>query len=340
MIDVRREASWRRRCRPPHCGNPAWAGSARCGSQRITPRRAGRGQLRSDRSHRGGDRVPRESSTRVGAWRTGLARTHSSLSVPESGSGAHAKKETVLKDISYRDEADVATLVIESGRPPPPEVVDKVTGDCGVKPSALTVIYAPTQSLAGATQVVARVLEVALHKAHELKFPLERIVDGMGAAPLGPPHPDFVTVMGRTNDAIIYGGRAQLYVTGPADDAKRLAEALPGGRASLDFGAPFAGEFSSASRAISTPSTPCYSVPPRSSLPRSIAERAFTRARCITNCLFCLVRLRQRRAAGTALASLSSAISATGTRARCGGICGHRHARRAHRSGWLRVRHA
>jgi methenyltetrahydromethanopterin cyclohydrolase len=161
------------------------------------------------------------------------------------GSGparALAQKEAVFKDIGYRDESDVATLVIESGRPPPPEIVDKVTSDCGVAPSALTVIYAPTQSLAGATQVVARVLEVALHKAHELKFPLERIVDGMGAAPLSPPHPDFVTAMGRTNDAIIYGGRAQLFVTGPGADAKALAEALPS-RGSRDFGAPFAEVF-------------------------------------------------------------------------------------------------
>ncbi len=158
------------------------------------------------------------------------------------GSGparALAQKEAVLKDIGYRDAADVATLVIESGRPPPPEIVEKLARDCGVAPSALTVIYAPTQSLAGGAQVVARVLEVALHKAHELKFPLERIVDGMGAAPLSPPHPDFVTAMGRTNDAIIYGGRAQLYVTGSAEDARGLAEALPS-RASRDFGSPFA----------------------------------------------------------------------------------------------------
>jgi methenyltetrahydromethanopterin cyclohydrolase len=158
------------------------------------------------------------------------------------GSGparALAQKEEVFKDIGYRDEADVATLVIEGGRAPPPEIVESVARDCRVAPSSLTVIYAPTQSLAGGAQVVARVLEVALHKAHELKFPLERIVDGMGAAPLSPPHPDFVTAMGRTNDAIIYGGRTQLFVTGPAADAKALAEALPS-RASRDFGAPFA----------------------------------------------------------------------------------------------------
>ena len=158
------------------------------------------------------------------------------------GSGparALAQKEEVLKDISYRDQADVATLVIEGQRPPPAEVVETVAHDCGVAPSALTVVYAPTQSLAGGAQVVARVLEVALHKAYELKFPLDRIVDGMAAAPVSPPHPDFMTVMGRTNDAIIYGGRAHLFVTGPAADAKALADALPSSTA-RDFGAPFA----------------------------------------------------------------------------------------------------
>jgi methenyltetrahydromethanopterin cyclohydrolase len=158
------------------------------------------------------------------------------------GSGparALAQKETVFKEIGYRDVADLATLIIESGRAPPPEIVERVAHDCGVTPSALTVIYAPTQSLAGGAQVVARILEVALHKAYELKFPLARIVDGMGAAPLSPPHPDFVTAMGRTNDAIIYGGRAQLFVTGPSAEARALAEALPS-HASRDFGAPFA----------------------------------------------------------------------------------------------------
>src|SRR5258708_18931767 len=65
------------------------------------------------------------------------------------------------------------------------------------------------------------------------------MIDGMGAAPLRPSHPVFATAMGRHNAAIIYGGRAQLYVTGPAEDAKGLAQALPS-RASRDFGAPFA----------------------------------------------------------------------------------------------------
>jgi methenyltetrahydromethanopterin cyclohydrolase len=158
------------------------------------------------------------------------------------GSGparALARKEPLFGELAYADGANEAILVIEGDRAPPPEVVAKVAADCGLPPSRLTFLYAPTQSLAGGCQVVARGLEVALHKAHELKFPLDRILDGMGVAPLPPPHPDFVTAMGRTNDAIIYAGKVHLFVAGPADDAELLANRLPSST-SRDFGRPFA----------------------------------------------------------------------------------------------------
>src|ERR1700722_9901872 len=48
--------------------------------------------------------------------------------------------------------------------------------------------------------------------------------------------------------------------------------------------APHSPRFSSASRAISTPLTPCSSAPLRSSSPRSKTERVFARGRFITNC--------------------------------------------------------
>jgi len=158
------------------------------------------------------------------------------------GSGparALARREPLFDKLSYADKANCATLVLESARPAPPPIVEKVANDCGVDRKQLTIIFAPTQSLAGGTQVVARALEVALHKAFELGFPLDRVVDGMGAAPLSPPHPDFVTAMGRTNDAIIYAGSVHLFVTGPADDARSLADRLPS-KGSRDFGRPFA----------------------------------------------------------------------------------------------------
>ncbi|MGE0213927.1 MAG: methenyltetrahydromethanopterin cyclohydrolase [Parvibaculaceae bacterium] len=161
------------------------------------------------------------------------------------GSGparALARKEKLFEQLDYRDTAETATIVLEAAGPPPVEIVDKLAHDCGVKHAALNILYAPTRSLAGGVQVVARVLEVALHAAHETSFPLDRIVDGMGVAPLSPPHPDFVTALGRTNDAIIYGGRVHLFVTGPADDARALAASLPS-LSSRDYGHPFAAIF-------------------------------------------------------------------------------------------------
>lgn len=161
------------------------------------------------------------------------------------GSGparALAHKEKLFDELDYADTADGAVLVLESARPPPAPLVEQIAQDCGVTPARLVIVYAPTQSLAGGVQVVARVLEVALHKAHALGFPLGRIVDGMGIAPLPPPHPDFVTAMGRTNDAVILAGRVHLFVNGPAAEARALADGLPAS-GSRDYGRPFAETF-------------------------------------------------------------------------------------------------
>lgn len=161
------------------------------------------------------------------------------------GSGparALVRKEPVFAELSHRETSDRAVLVVESDVAPPPPVLERVAAECGVAGDRLTVLFAPVRSLAGSVQIVARVVEVALHKAHTLKFPLDRILDAAGSAPLSPPHPDLTTSMGRTNDAIIFGGRVSLFVSGPAGDAKRLAEQLPSS-ASRDYGAPFAEVF-------------------------------------------------------------------------------------------------
>ncbi len=161
-----------------------------------------------------------------------------------SGPGrAAARVEPLFMELGYHDQAASTVLILETGAPPPESVVAGVAEATKLDASALTFIYAPTQSLAGATQIVSRVLEVALHKAHTLGFPLDHIIDGMGSAPLSPPTPDFMRAMGRTNDAIIYGGRVHLFVSGPAKAAEALAEALPS-TASRDHGKPFAEIFS------------------------------------------------------------------------------------------------
>ena len=158
------------------------------------------------------------------------------------GSGparALSRVEDLYKELGYVDHATHSAIVIEGDKAPPPAAVQKVADACGIAPKNLSVLFATTWSLAGTVQIAARVLEVALHKAHALHFPLENLLDGTGTTPIAPPFPDFVKAMGRTNDAIIYGGRIQLYVKGPDSDAKRLADGLPSNTCSI-YGKPFA----------------------------------------------------------------------------------------------------
>jgi len=120
------------------------------------------------------------------------------------GPGARAgAARTAVRALGYR-QGRSATLVLESATPPPPAIVAKVAQDCGVDPGRLTFIYAPTQSLAGSVQVVRRSLEVALHKRWT-RLSARSYRDGVGAAPLWPPHPDFFIAMGAPRRIILPG---------------------------------------------------------------------------------------------------------------------------------------
>src|SRR3989442_2880458 len=71
-----------------------------------------------------------------------------------------------------------------------------------------------------------------------LGYDLKKIVSGIGAAPLPPVAKNDLRAIGRTNDCILYGGRARY--TGNADD-QELAEPVPKipASASKDYGTPF-----------------------------------------------------------------------------------------------------
>ncbi|MEZ5445748.1 MAG: methenyltetrahydromethanopterin cyclohydrolase [Gammaproteobacteria bacterium] len=158
------------------------------------------------------------------------------------GSGparALGSREELFHELAYRDRAGAAVMVIEVDKAPPVELTQKIAEMCKVRPRRLTLILTPTSSLAGSVQVVGRVLEVAMHKVHAVGFPLEEIVDGAASAPLCPPAPDFLNAMGRTNDAIIFGGQVHLFVASGDEAAQELAIKLPS-NGSRDFGKPFA----------------------------------------------------------------------------------------------------
>lgn len=163
-----------------------------------------------------------------------------------SGPGrAVGSSEPLFEELGYRDRADSTVIVLETDKVPPEPLVAEIAQKCGLYEENITFILTPTTSLAGAVQIVARVLETALHKAHALRFPLSAIVDGAGSAPLCPPAPDFLTAMSRTNDAILFAGQVHLFVDAGDEEAGNLARQLPS-NASADFGRPFGEVFRAA----------------------------------------------------------------------------------------------
>jgi methenyltetrahydromethanopterin cyclohydrolase len=166
------------------------------------------------------------------------------------GSGpmrAATAKEELFRDIGHTEQTDVAVGVLETRKLPPPAVVADLARQCGVAPARLTLCVAPTASQAGTVQIVARSVETALHKLHELGFDLSRVESGFGLAPLPPVAKDDMAAIGRTNDAILYGGEATLWVRGDDASLEAVGPRVPSS-ASPDYGEPFAAIFERAGR--------------------------------------------------------------------------------------------
>ena len=152
-------------------------------------------------------------------------------------------KEAIFDKIGLREDAPNGVVgVLEGRKLPPPAIVAKIAESCRVKPQDVTLLIAPTASLAGGVQVVARSVETALHKLAELNFDLARIVSAHGVAPLPPVAKDDLAAIGRTNDSILYGARVVLWVTGDDDSIAEVGPKVPS-RSSRDFGEPFAAIF-------------------------------------------------------------------------------------------------
>ncbi len=158
------------------------------------------------------------------------------------GSGplrARARVERELfEKLGYAEDAARGVLVLESSTLPTDAVADWVAAKSGVAAGALTFVVAPTASLAGGVQIVARVLETGLHKMDTLGFDVRRVVSGIGTAPLPPVAKSDMRAIGRTNDCILYGGQARYTVDAEDDDLEELAAKLPAS-ASGDYGSPF-----------------------------------------------------------------------------------------------------
>lgn len=146
--------------------------------------------------------------------------------------------EALFQRLGYREHPRQTYGVLETAVIPPGELCEQLAAQCGVEAADLTLAVAPTASLAGNLQVVARSVETALHKLHELEFNLGDIVSAWGMAPLPPVGKNDLAGIGRTNDAILYGAEVTLWVRGEDDAIRELGPKTPSS-ASSDFGRPF-----------------------------------------------------------------------------------------------------
>ncbi len=146
------------------------------------------------------------------------------------GSGpirAIAAREELFEKLDYKEKSKVAVGILETNQPPTEAAFEEFAAKTGLKPSKICLLVAPTSSQAGTVQIVARSVETTLHKLFELGFDVRRVRSAWGVAPLPPCGADFLTSLGRTNDAILYGGRVQLWVTGDPEDLKAVGPRVP-----------------------------------------------------------------------------------------------------------------
>ena len=142
--------------------------------------------------------------------------------------------------IGYKDDADVAVLTLESDTLPGEDVAEMIAEKSGVDVKDVYLLVAPTSCLVGSIQIAGRVVENGTYKMLEaLKFDVTKVKYAAGIAPIAPIDPDSSKAMGKTNDAVLFGGRTYYYIESDEnDDLKALAENIPSSAAD-GYGKPF-----------------------------------------------------------------------------------------------------
>lgn len=156
-------------------------------------------------------------------------------------------KEPLWQHFERSQSSPCGVAVLESDRLPDAEVVQAIAAATGLSCQQLHLCVAPTASLAGTVQVVARSLETALHQWEHLGGPLAAFAQAdsrsnpshdhmpgnvvslvsSGTAPLPPLAKDSLTAIGWTNDAIIFHGDVEFQVSGDYEMLLKFASEVP-----------------------------------------------------------------------------------------------------------------
>ncbi|WP_227374409.1 methenyltetrahydromethanopterin cyclohydrolase [Haladaptatus halobius] len=153
------------------------------------------------------------------------------------GSGparALVAEESEFQRVGYTDAFEFAVLAVESDVLPNEAVAEHVADLAGVEPNSVYLPTFATGSVAGSVTVASRAAELAVFRLAELGYDPLDILTATGSAPVAPVSYHEATAIGRTNDALAYGGRVHLTVREEFDRFDELPST-----ASDEYGTPF-----------------------------------------------------------------------------------------------------
>ena len=153
------------------------------------------------------------------------------------GSGparALVAEEEAFRAMGYTDAFDLTVLAIESDAIPTAAVAEHVADRTDLSPEAVYLPTYRTASLAGSVSGAARAAELAVFRLFELGYDPMDIVAASSSAPVPPVADTEEAAMGRTNDAIVYGGQVHLTVETDAEALEDVAST-----AAVTYGTPF-----------------------------------------------------------------------------------------------------
>jgi len=153
------------------------------------------------------------------------------------GSGparALVAEEDEYRQIGYHDAFEFAVLAVETDEFPDEAVAEHVAELAEVDANGVFLPVFATASVVGSATMAARAAELAVFRLTELGYDPLDVVTASGSAPLAPVADSEEAAIGRTNDALAYGGQVHLVVEEPFDRFDEVAST-----ATDEYGTPF-----------------------------------------------------------------------------------------------------
>lgn len=160
------------------------------------------------------------------------------------GSGparALARMESDFDKMNYYDQFDLTVLSIESAELPDDRIAKHVAELAEIELSGVFLPTYATGSMVGSITMAARAAELAVMRLSDLDYSPQNIRSASCRAPIAPVSYDESIAMGRTNDALAYGGEVYLQVT--EDDS--VFDSVSS-TATAEYGTPFVEIFADA----------------------------------------------------------------------------------------------